>query len=185
MQRSNVATTSQQALILSRVSLYSEPKETVLRRREFICMLCIKQRMLHLKTSTSQRYYKMCSKACTTRQGFSFESSYSFCPNVRRCAGDGNNTLHLYKINLDYNVQNPVKLATKETFNELNQRSRRLKKIQATTREASSKIYVPSAMFQTKNSCLWTFAFVSSNIYSVAKSSAAKCTARNEQQKGR
>ena len=46
-----VATTSQQALIPRYVSLYLECKQTVLRRCEFACMFCIKQRMLHLKIS--------------------------------------------------------------------------------------------------------------------------------------
>ena len=45
------APNSQQALILRCVSLYLECKQTVLRRREFACMLRIKQRTLHLKIS--------------------------------------------------------------------------------------------------------------------------------------
>ena len=43
--------TSLTALILSDVSIYSEHKQIVLPRREFICMLCIKQRALHLMIS--------------------------------------------------------------------------------------------------------------------------------------
>ena len=43
--------TSPTALILSDVSIYSEHKQIVLPRREFICMLCIKQPALHLMIS--------------------------------------------------------------------------------------------------------------------------------------
>ena len=46
-----VAPTSQQALISRCVSPYLERKQTVLRRREFACMFCIKQRTLHWKIS--------------------------------------------------------------------------------------------------------------------------------------
>ena len=46
-----VALASQQALIPRCVGLYLEYKQTVLRRREFVCMLRIKHRTLHLKVS--------------------------------------------------------------------------------------------------------------------------------------
>ena len=46
-----VAPTSQQVLIPRCVSLYLEYKQTVLRRHEFVCILRIKQRALHLVIS--------------------------------------------------------------------------------------------------------------------------------------
>ena len=49
------------------------------------CICCFLFSFLR-KTSTLQR-----SKPCEARQDFSFESSYSFSPNVRRCTGSGNN----------------------------------------------------------------------------------------------
>ena len=52
LQVSKVVTpTSQQALIPRCISLYLECKQAVLRRREFACMLRIKQCTLHLKIS--------------------------------------------------------------------------------------------------------------------------------------
>ena len=47
----NVVPTSQQSLFSSCVSLYLEYKQIVLRRRGFVCMLCVKQHTLHLMIS--------------------------------------------------------------------------------------------------------------------------------------
>ena len=135
-----VAPTSYQVLIQNRVSLHFEYQQIVFRRLEFLCMFCIKHRTL-------QRCYKICSKACATRQDFSFGSSYSFCSNVTRCIGDGNNIQLLYKINRGYNVQNPIKF--EEAFNQVTQRSQ----VEGNTDCNPISIFrnLRTTIFQTKN----------------------------------
>ena len=94
-----VAPTSQQALIPHFVSLYLECKQTVLWRREFACMLCIKQCTLHLKVSifTFQRDFNTATK-CVQNCVQQDRILYRFCRNVRRCTA--NETIQNFYIRL-------------------------------------------------------------------------------------
>ena len=119
-----VALASQQALIPRCVGLYLEYKQTVLRRREFVCML----RKGEFNTAT--KYVQTCVQQDRLL--------YSFCPNVRRCTGD--EAIYNFYIRITQTIQNPINIKFEKAFNQFSLLS---SQAEESTREAPSEIYVP------------------------------------------
>ena len=123
------------------VSLCLEYKQTVLRRREFVCMLRIKQHKLHLKISL----FTFSKESSTLPQnGFK-----NVCNKAGSCiasalmSGDILARYNFY-IRITQSIQNPINIKFEKTFNQLiAYLAVKLKKTLAINREAPSEIYVP------------------------------------------
>ena len=113
-----VASTSQQSLILRCVRLYLEYKQTVLQRREFVCMLRIKQCTLHLMI-----FLFTFSKESPTLPQNVFKNVCNKTGSCTASALMSGDVLamkqYMTYIRIPQTLQNPINVKFQKTFNQL------------------------------------------------------------------